>query len=93
MPIQSNASYVPSQITSSTVIKVGSGVLGRIFVTAASATPVISVYDSATAQTATGKIVDVFTPTAASNYSIDAAFSNGCYVVISGTVSCTILYV
>lgn len=62
-----------------------------IFVSAASATPTITVYDSASTGT-TAPIVTVFTPTAATWYRIPASVSSGVYVVISGTVNCTVFF-
>ena len=62
-----------------------------IFVSAASGTPTITVYDSATTTT-TAKVVDTFTPVAATFYPIPAATSAGIYVVIGGTVSATVIY-
>ena len=62
-----------------------------IFVSAASSTPTITVYDSATTTT-TAKVVDTFTPVAATWYAIPAATSAGVYVVIDGTVSATVIY-
>jgi hypothetical protein len=61
-----------------------------IFVSAASSTPTITVYDSATTGTGT-KIVDTFTPTAGTWYAMPAYATAGIYVVISGTVSCTVV--
>lgn len=84
-----NEAYTPRQISSSTNVKADMGVLGGIFVSAASSTPTITVYDSATTTTTT-KIVDTFTPVAATYYPLPFGFSSGCYVVISGTVSCTV---
>ena len=62
-----------------------------IFVSAASGTPTITVYDSATTTT-TAKVVDTFTPVAATWYPIPASTSAGLYVVIGGTVSATVIY-
>ena len=62
-----------------------------IFVSAASGTPTITVYDSATTTT-TAKVVDTFTPVAATFYPIPAATGAGIYVVIGGTVSATVIY-
>lgn len=59
-----------------------------IFVSAASATPTITVYDDATGGT-TNKIVDTFTPTAATFYPLYLNSVNGWTIAISGTVSCT----
>ena len=65
-------------------------VLG-IFVASASNTPTITVYDSAT--TTTGDpIVTVFTPSPATFYPMPAATESGLYVVISGTVNCTVFF-
>lgn len=62
-----------------------------IFVSAASSTPTITVYDSATTTT-TAKVVDTFTPAAGTWYTIPAATAAGLYVVIGGTVSATVIY-
>ena len=62
-----------------------------IFVSAASATPTITVYDSATTTTA-DPIVTVFTPAASTFYPMPAATKAGLYVVIGGTVNCTIFF-
>ena len=62
-----------------------------IFVSAASSTPTITVYDSATTTT-TDKVVYTFTPVAATWYPIPASTSAGLYVVIGGTVSATVIY-
>lgn len=84
-----NEAYSYKQISATTNVRPVSGVLGGIFVSAASATPTITVYDSATTTTTT-KIVDTFTPVAGTYYPLPFSLSNGCYVVISGTVSCTV---
>lgn len=62
-----------------------------IFVSSASSTPTITIYDSATTTT-TAKVVDTFTPVAATFYPIPAATGAGIYVVIGGTVSATVIY-
>ena len=63
-----------------------------IFVASASSTPTLAVYDSATTTTAT-IIVNTFTPIAGSFYPIPAQANSGIYVVISGTVDCTVFTV
>lgn len=68
------------------------GYLKGIFVSAASATPTITVYDEPAAGTTT-KIVDTFIPVASTFYELPTKYLKGCNVVISGTVSCTIYYV
>ncbi len=64
------------------------GLVG-IFVSAASATPTITVYDDAATGTTT-KIVDTFTPVAGTYYKLPFYALKGINVVISGTVSCTV---
>jgi ABC-type nitrate/sulfonate/bicarbonate transport system substrate-binding protein len=81
-------------ITASANIKTSAGKLKGIFVSAASSTPTITVYDSA-ATTNTRTILGVFTPTAATSYvlPLDGAYAkDGIYVVISGTVTATIIW-
>lgn len=76
-------------ITTSTVVNKTPGMtLVGIFVSAASSTPTITVYDVATATT-NGKVIDTFTPTAGTFYPMYVNCQNGFYVVLSGTVSCT----
>jgi hypothetical protein len=62
-----------------------------IFVSAASATPTITVYDSATTTTS-DPIVTVFTPAPATYYAMPASTEVGVYVVIGGTVNCTVFF-
>ncbi len=83
------------QISASANIKPMAGKLKGIFVSAASGTPTITVYDSAATSTSDPKILDTFTPAAATSYvlPLDGAFAkNGIYVVIGGTVSATVIY-
>lgn len=67
------------------------GYLRGIFVSSASATPTITVYDDPAAGTAV-KIIDTFTPVGPFFYTLPAKYKTGCNVVITGTVSCTIFY-
>lgn len=62
-----------------------------VFVSAASATPTITIYDDAATGTST-PIVSVFTPVAGTYYPIPVSTANGLYVVISGTVSATVVF-
>ena len=62
-----------------------------IFVSAASSTPTIAVYDSATTTT-TDPIAATFTPAGGTFYTIPAATEAGIYVVIGGTVNCTVFF-
>ena len=81
-------------ISATANIKPAAGKLKGIFVSAASATPTIIVYDSA-ATTTTKTVLAVFTPAAATSYvlPIDGIYcNNGIYVVISGTVTATVIF-
>jgi hypothetical protein len=82
---------VPAQISSSTNIKPSSGSLLGIFVSSASGSPTVAVYDSATTTT-TAKLVDTFTPVAGSFYRLPLSFANGLYVAIGATTSITVFY-
>lgn len=82
---------VAKVISTSTSIKASQGALLGIWVSAASATPTITIYDDAATGTSL-PIASVFTPVAANFYSIPISFANGLYVVISGTVSCSVIY-
>jgi hypothetical protein len=82
-------------ISATNQVKIGLTVLKGIFVSAASSTPTITVYDSGTASNSDPTILGVFTPVAAGNYLFTAngiTASKGIYVVISGTVVATIIY-
>lgn len=81
-------------ISASANIKPMAGKLKGIFVSTASSTPTITVYDSA-ATTTTATIIGTFTPAAATSYilPLDGAYAkDGLYVVISGTVTATIIW-
>lgn len=83
-----------NQLSATANVKSSAGKLKGIFVSAASSTPTITVYNSAAATT-TEKVIDTFTPTAATNYFFPADgiwCDDGIYVVISGTVSATVIY-
>jgi hypothetical protein len=62
-----------------------------IFVSAASGTPTITVYDDAATGTTT-KIVDTFTPAAATWYPMPFQVKKGVNIVIGGTVSGTVSF-
>ena len=87
----SNYSY----ISTTSQVKVGAGKLKGIFVSSATSTPTITVYDTDAKGTST-TVVGVFTPSAATNYpfnSFDGIYLNkGLYIVISGTVTATVIY-
>lgn len=81
-------------ITATSQVKVGAGKLKGIFVSSASATPTITIYDVQTGTTTT--MVGVFTPVGATYYPFGAYdgsyFNQGLNVVISGTVAATVVY-
>ena len=79
------------QITATGNISAYPAKLMGMFVSAASGTPTITIYDSATTTT-TAKVVDTFTPVAGTWYTIPVAFASGIYVVVGGTVSATVIY-
>jgi hypothetical protein len=79
------------QITASGNVCAIDGILGGIFVSAASATPTITVYDDPATGTGT-KIVDTFTPTVGWN-PMPFAFAKGLNVVIGGTISATVGFI
>ncbi len=82
-------------LNATTQVKVGFTVLKGIFVSAASSTPLITVYDSGTENTGDPTILGVFAPAAATNHTFTAngiTASKGLYVVISGTVVATLFY-
>lgn len=83
---------VYKQISASGNVKNTFGALLGIFVSAASATPTIAVYDDAGTGTTT-KIIDTFTPVAGTFYSLPFGVGSGINVVIGGTVSATVCYV
>lgn len=87
------ADSVPSkQIAASGNVWSGNVLLRGIFVSAATATPTITVYDDPSTGTTT-KLVDTFTPVAGTFYPLPFHAKNGLNVVIGGTVSCTVGYV
>lgn len=85
------AGFSYKQIAASGNVCAGDGILGGIFVSSASNTPTIAVYDDAATGT-TKKIVDTFTPVVGWN-PIPFAFASGLNVVIGGTVSATVGYI
>ena len=77
----------PIQVSSTGNIKATGGSLLGVFVETTTA-GTIAIYDSATTTTTT-PIVTTFTPTAATWYPLPFGFSNGCYVVVGGTLTAT----
>jgi len=81
-------------ITATAQIKPAAGKLNGIFVSSASSTPTITVYDSSASSASDPVILATFTPTANTmhNFFNGLYVNKGIYVVISGTVSATISY-
>jgi hypothetical protein len=81
-------------ITATTQIKRDAGKLNGIFVSSASGTPTITVYDSFASSTSDPVVLATFTPTANTmhNFFQGLYLNKGIYVVIGGTVSATISY-
>ena len=75
-------------ITATAQIKRDAGKLNGIFVSSASSTPTITVYDSFSSSASDPVILATFTPTGNTMHN----FFQGLYIVISGTVSATISY-
>ena len=80
-----------AQISSSGNVYPGRGYLLGIFVSAASSTPTITIYDDAATGTSV-TLVAVFTPTAATWYPLPFKLAAGLNVVIGGTVQATVGY-
>jgi hypothetical protein len=82
-------SGIGAPITASTTVnKIPGQTLLGIFVSAASATPTITVYDSNGTAT-TAPLIGTFTPVAGTFYPMYLGCSQGHYIVIGGTVTCT----
>jgi len=84
-----NLTSKPTVISASANVLSRRGALLGIFVNAASNTPTITVYDDAATGTSV-PLVAVFTPVGATWYPLPFDVQNGVYVVITGTVSCTV---
>lgn len=82
-------------ITATRTVKDSAGKLRGIFVSAASGSPTLTVYDSKTASTSDPTILAVFTPVAGTAYMFPQDgifFSKGLYAVIANTVNATFIY-
>lgn len=71
------------------VSPIGCKLLG-IFVSASTA-GTVTIYDSATTTTTT-KVIDTVTLLAGTWYPMPVALASGCYVVVTGTLSATVVY-
>lgn len=77
-------------ISASTLVKSGGGVLAGIFVASASSSPTIKVWNNTT--NSTNVLVNTFTPIGGTWYPMPLTFSEGLYVEIGGTVDCTVSF-
>ena len=80
-----------------TTIKSGFGKLKGIFCSSASATPRVTVHDSATQSATDPTIISILTPQDSENYPLSGAdsgvgFSRGLYVLATGTMELTFVY-
>lgn len=78
----------PKRLAASGAAWNGPGALAGIFVASTSGSPTIQVFDSLAGSGAI--LVNTFTPVAATWYPMPFLFSVGCFVVIGGTVDCTV---
>jgi hypothetical protein len=88
---------VTASVPNKTTIKVGFGVLKGIFCSSASATPRVTVHDSATQSATDPTIISLLTPQASENYPLSGdrngiGFSKGLYVLATGTMELTFIY-
>ena len=79
------------QMSATANIKASQGVLLGFFVSSTTA-GTIAIYDDPAAGTTT-KIIDSLTPTVLGWYTLPAAFTTGCNVVIGGALQVTMVYV
>jgi hypothetical protein len=89
--IGTDSGYNFKALAASANVKASDGLLGGIFVSAASGSPTITIYDDAGTGTTT-TIVAQFTPAAGTWYPMPFAFSKGLNVVFGGTVSATVAW-
>lgn len=81
-------------ISATTQVKASAAKLKGIFVSAASSTPTITVYDSSKYSASDPVVLATFVPTANTNHNFFEGLycKNGLYVVIGGTVTATIAF-
>lgn len=92
MPAQPNEVYNATLISggTSTAIKTSQGVIGDVFFSS-STSGTVTIYDGLSA---TGtKIIDTFTGAAATKYEFRIGCATGIFIVTTGTLSATVLWV
>ena len=85
-PVSEQGSF--KVVTASVNVHAGGGHLLGLFVSAASATPTVEVYNATTSATAT--CIPQFTPIAGTWYPMPISFNPGLTVAIGGTVNATV---
>lgn len=89
MAFTANPEFSAKQLSATAnAIRTGNGIMGGIFVSSASGSPTLAVYDGLTSGGT--KLVDTFTPVAATYYPMPLSFTTGLTVVMGGTVSYTV---
>lgn len=91
MNLLSNVGQYSGPITSSKVLKGGEGQLLGVLVSSTSS-GTIKLWDNATAASGT-VIIDTFTPAGTGYFPLPFTFTNGCYVTIGGTISCSFSFI
>jgi len=79
------------QISNSTLVKSREGHIIGLFVSSASGSPTIQLWDDSSSGSGT-LLVDSFTPLPGSWYPLPFHFKNGLYATVGGTVSCTLSF-
>lgn len=87
-PVSEGGNY--TNLSASGLVRTGPGKLLGIWVSSASSTPTIKVWDNTSA--ASTIIANTFTPSGPVFYPIPCRFETGLYVSISGTVDCTVMW-
>jgi hypothetical protein len=79
-------------VTSSVLLKTGTGRLKGVMVATVAGSPTIKFWDNTSA--ATTVLINTFIPTAATMYNFgwDIEYTTGLYITIGGTVDCTVFF-
>jgi hypothetical protein len=73
------------------VVKAGNGSLIRLFISSASGTPTVTIYDNISGTA--NPLIPTFTPVAGTSYELNVMFQNGLNIVLGGTVTGAAIYV
>jgi len=92
-PISNGTVGIAAELSGTgSVVKTGGGVLQKLFISTASNTPTVAIYDGATAGATSVPLIPQFTPVAGTTYQFDVAFQLGLNIVIGGTVTGAAMY-